>query len=68
MKGDWTLIYFYEYEKYELYNLTQDIGEKNNLVKSQPPKAEELYAELMNWEKETKADVLTKLNPDYVHP
>lgn len=30
--GDWKLIHFYEEDEYELYNLKEDIGEKNNLA------------------------------------
>ncbi|MDB4335068.1 sulfatase [bacterium] len=67
MKGDWKLIYFYEYEKYELYNLATDISEENDLSKSNPDKAKELYGELMKWVKDTDAEIPTKLNPDFAH-
>ena len=30
-KGDWKLIYFYEDERYELYNLAEDIGETTDV-------------------------------------
>ncbi len=66
MRGDWKLIYFYEYEKYELYNVAEDIGEQNDLPKSNPKMAEKLYKKLMKWVKETNADIPTKLNPDFV--
>ncbi|MCT4602875.1 MAG: sulfatase [Marinifilum sp.] len=67
MKGDWKLIYFYEYEKYELYNLANDIGEEHDLSQSHPGKAKEMYDELMNWVNETGADIPSRLNPDFKH-
>ena len=42
--GDWKLIYFHEDQHYELYNLSQDIGEQNNLAMIQPSKVNELAA------------------------
>ena len=40
-EGDWKLIHFYEDDVYELYNLKEDIGEKENLAATHP---EELAA------------------------
>lgn len=65
MKGDWKLIYFYEYERYELYNLSNDIGETNDLSEKNPKKAKRLYKELMKWAKNTDADIPTKENPEF---
>ncbi|MBT2163154.1 sulfatase [Zobellia sp. KMM 6746] len=48
-KGDWKLIYFYENDLYELYNLKEDISEENNLADSQPEKLEELKEELKHY-------------------
>ncbi len=42
--GDWKLIYFHEDQHYELYNLSQDISEQNNLAMIQPSKVNELAA------------------------
>jgi len=44
--GDWKLIYYYENQKFELFNITEDIGELQNLVSSQPEKVKELAAKL----------------------
>lgn len=44
--GDWKLIYFYEDKRYELYNITEDIGELKNLESSQPEKVKELAGKL----------------------
>lgn len=51
----WKLIYFYEDNRSELYNLKKDIGERNNLILVETEKADYLKAKLMNWLKNTKA-------------
>lgn len=55
-KGDWKLIYFYETDTYELYNLRSDISEKNNLSMENPEKLEELKVapQTINEELQTK--------------
>ena len=63
--GDWKLIQYFENNDIELYNLKEDLGEKNNLARSNPDKAEELLALLDTWRKNTNAPVPTELNPDY---
>lgn len=43
--GDWKLIYYHDparMPRYELFNLTDDLGESHNLVKNKPLKAAEL--------------------------
>jgi arylsulfatase A-like enzyme len=54
-EGDWKLIYFYESQKVELYNLKEDIGERNNLASSNSEKTEELKVKLFDWLISTKA-------------
>lgn len=63
--GDWKLIQYFENNDIELYNLKNDIGEKKNLAKSNPEKANELLTLLINWRTETNAPVPTELNPEY---
>jgi arylsulfatase A-like enzyme len=46
--GDWKLLVMRGGER-ELYNLAEDIGEKNNLLSAQPAKAKELLAEYQAW-------------------
>lgn len=65
MQDDWKLIYFYDYDSYELYSLATDIGEKNNLIEDEPQKAKELMKALDQWVKDTNADVPTELNPEF---
>ena len=64
-QGDWKLIEFFEDRRLELYNLKDDIGERNNLMEKMPVKAEELYQIMINWRKRVKAPVPTKKNPLY---
>jgi len=54
-KGDWKLIEFFEDGTVELYNLKEDIGQKNNLAKKMPEKARELLEQLRQWRKEIDA-------------
>lgn len=64
-KGKWKLLYFYESETCELYNLEEDISEKIDLSKSNIEKAAELLEELKQWVKNAGADVPVELNPDF---
>lgn len=63
--GDWKLHYYFENNQVELYNLKQDIGEKNNLAPEKPEKKNELIELLKNWWDETNAPIPTALNPEY---
>lgn len=63
-KGDYRLVEFYEDNHVELYNLKDDISERNDLSQSQPKLAEELRAQLHAWRKEVGAQMPTP-NPDY---
>lgn len=64
-KGDYKLIYYYEYDDYKLFNLRDDISEKDDLAQKLPQKAKQLHAELMTWVKETGAPVPTQPNPKF---
>ena len=64
-KGDYKLIHYYEYDNYKLFNLREDLSEKNDLARKRPEQAKRLHAELMAWVKDTKAPVPTKPNPKY---
>jgi len=64
-KGDYKLIHYYEYDDYKLFNLRDDLSEKNDLARKMPQKAKQLDAELMAWVKNTKAPVPTKPNPKF---
>ncbi|MCB1120936.1 MAG: sulfatase [Verrucomicrobiae bacterium] len=51
--GDWKLIQFYEYDQVELYNVKEDIEEKNELSQKYPEKTAELLAKLKAMQTET---------------
>ena len=59
-EGDWKLIEWYEDGKLELFNLKEDISEKNDLSKKHPDKVKILSAKLTNWRKETGARMPTQ--------
>ena len=63
--GDWKLIEFFEDGVLELYNLKQDLGEKNNLAAKMPDKVKELHASMLKWRERLKAPVPTEKNPKY---
>jgi len=44
--GHWKFLHFYTDGREELYNLSDDIGEKKNLIAAMPEKANELKAQL----------------------
>ena len=57
--GDYKLIEWYEDNSIELYNLKDDIGEKNDLASRMPEKAAKLRRLLHRWLRQTKATVPT---------
>ena len=77
-KGDWKLHLYHEEwqldggrEKLEtnhaveLYNLAEDIGERNDLSVSNPAKRDELLEDLLAWLKSTDALIPVEPNPSY---
>jgi len=55
--GDFKLIERYENGKLELYDLSKDISEKNNLAKKMPDKAKQMQKKLAAWLKEMDAQM-----------
>ena len=64
-QGDWKLMQFFEDDSLKLFNLKKDLGEKNNLIHSEPERAAMLLKELRAWQKRTEAVIPTVLNPDF---
>ena len=62
ISGDWKIIYYYEYESFELYNLKDDISEQNNLAEKEPEIAKSLLQQLNKWVKNVDAPVPDVLN------
>jgi arylsulfatase A-like enzyme len=53
--GDWKLIYFYEDSHFELYDITNDIGELHNLAAQQKAKVWEMAVRLGKFLREARA-------------
>ncbi len=58
--GNYKLLEFLEDGKIELYNLVEDVGEKNNLASQMPDLKKELYDKLTNWRNDIKAPMPSK--------
>jgi len=60
ISNGWKLAYSYEYEKYFLYNLNEDIQEKQNLIDKNPSELKKLKEILWNSIEETGAKLPKK--------
>ena len=63
-RGNWKLIEFFEDGAMELFDLSQDPEETNNLAPSMPNKALALLADLQQWRTSVGAQMMPA-NPDY---
>ena len=54
-KGDWKLIHYLTNDSTMLYNLSEDIGESNDLSRSNPEKTRDLMVQLKQWWEEVGA-------------
>jgi len=61
--GDWKLIEYFEDGRLELYNLRDDIGEKNDLATAMPEKVRELQKMLADWRRTVSAQMPTRKEP-----
>ncbi len=62
--GPWKLIHYYEDDRDELYNLSEDIGEQHDVLSLHPQVVGELQAKLRSWLREVDARLPT-VNPAY---
>tara|TARA_A100001011_G_scaffold250393_1_gene258668 strand:+ start:58 stop:1677 length:1620 start_codon:yes stop_codon:yes gene_type:complete len=62
--GDYKLLEYFENDTVQLFNLREDIGELNDLSRSEPNKAEELISLLHAWREEVSAQMPPE-NPNY---
>jgi arylsulfatase A-like enzyme len=58
--GDWKLVERYEDGRVHLYNLKEDIGEKNDVQKGNEERVHAMRSKLHAWYKETDAKFLQK--------
>lgn len=65
-KGEWKLIENYEDGSFELYNMRNDVSEKNNVYQKNPQIVNILKKQLYEWKKKIKAPCNFKLNSNYV--
>ena len=63
-KGDWKLIEYLDDNTVELYNLSEDIGESNDLSETNTAKKEELLGLLQDWRESLNADMPVS-NPEF---
>jgi hypothetical protein len=49
-----------------LYNITEDIGEKNNMAAKLPDKTKQMHKLLQSWRKSVNAPLPIEPNPEYV--
>lgn len=54
-KGPWKLIHYWEDDRDELYQLSSDLGETNDLADSRPAIASAMRQQLLNWLEQTGA-------------
>lgn len=64
-QGKWKLHEYFEDGGLELYDMEEDIGEKNNLVRANARKAKQLHRLLKEWRESTGAPVPRDHNPEY---
>ena len=65
LMGQWKLIQFFEDNKVELYNLSADFSERNNVTAKYPNKAKEMTKVLNQWIAEIEAKMPT-VNPEWI--
>ena len=62
--GNFKLIEFFEDQHTELYDLSADVGEQNDLSATYPEKCEEMTVLLHRWQEQVQAEGMD-LNPGY---
>ena len=62
--GDYKLLHFFEDDRFELYNLREDVSEDHDLAEIMPDKVEKMKARLADWRLSVEAKI-PQPNPDY---
>ena len=63
--GKWKLHYYFEDDGIELYNLDEDLSEKNNLALKEDDQTEKMLQQLNKWWKNTNAPIPESFNPEF---
>ena len=66
--GDWKLIERFEDGKVHLYDLSKDIGERNDVAAKHPDRVTAMRKKLHAWYEETDAKFLQPKSPDGPRP
>jgi arylsulfatase A-like enzyme len=64
LRDNWKLIHYYEDGRDELYQISQDVGEQQDLAADESDRVKTIRAELQTWLKATGANMPVP-NPDY---
>lgn len=64
-RGPWKLIYFFETDTVQLYNIDQDPYEQKDLAQDSPETAQKLLSELKKFWQESSAVLPKKINEDF---
>jgi arylsulfatase A-like enzyme len=64
-KGSHKLIHFFEEDRWELYDLSSDVGESRDLSQHEPKRLSELQNALRAWWQETGAFLPVEANPEF---
>ena len=62
-EGPWKLLADAELDKFELYNLVDDVGEKKNLADKHPDRVKQMAAEMKRLHEEIQAEGAKSGNP-----
>ena len=65
ISGKWKLHHYFEDEGLELYDLSQDIGESNNLAELKPNISKKLLNKLNDWREKSNAIIPNEINKEY---
>lgn len=66
--GKWKLHHYFEDDEWLLFDLENDLGEKNNVAEANPEVLKKMSKMMNNWRTEMKAPIPTEKNPLYVAP
>jgi len=58
--GDWKFIHYFDTDSIELYDLSKDLGEVNNVAGENPLVAKQLFASLSLWRADIRAQMPTR--------